>query len=118
MQSKETARDWLRANGYEETAAVIDEIMAEWKAEGKATRRNWWEVLAGDSRGNPRKIAGRVFPIIRAVRKRQGLPDIEDAQCNAPREVAPKIIPSARWPTRRKRKTRPKAAISGNRGHA
>jgi hypothetical protein len=109
MQSKKTARDWLRANGYEETAAMIDEIMAEWKAEGKATRRNWWEVLAGDNHGNPRKIAGRVFPIIRAVRKRQDLPNIDDARSNAPREAAPKIIPSARWPKRRKSNKRTKA---------
>jgi hypothetical protein len=118
MQSKENAREWLRANGYEETAAMIDEIMAEWQIEGKATRRNWWQVLAGDNRGNARKIAGRVFPIIRAVRKRQGLPDIEEAQSNAPREAAPQIIPSARWPNRRKRKKRTKVTTNGNRRHS
>jgi hypothetical protein len=118
MQSKENAREWLRANGYEGTAAMIDEIMAEWKIEGKATRRNWWEVLAGDKRGNPRKIAGRVFPIIRAVRKRQGLSDIGDAQSNALREAAPKIIPSARWPGRRKPKKRTKTITNGNRRHS
>jgi hypothetical protein len=100
MESKETAREWLRANGYEEVARIIDEIMAEWKAQGKATRRNWWRVLAGDNRGNPRKIAGRIFPIIRAVRKRQGLPNTEIAQSNAPRESAPKIKAGGRWRTR------------------
>jgi len=99
MQSSQSAREWLRANGYAEVAAMIDEIMAEWKAQGKGTRRNWWEVLAGDSRGNPRKIAGRTFPVIRAVRKRQALPQSDSAQSNAPRERAPKMKPQARWTT-------------------
>ncbi|SRR5229473_252126 len=112
MQSNETAREWLRANGYEEIARTIDEIMAEWKAQGKATRRNWWQVLAGDSRGNPRKIAGRTFPIIRAARRRQALPKSESAQSNAPREAAPKIRSSARWPIHRKKGNRNKG--SGN----
>jgi hypothetical protein len=99
---KETAREWLPAHGYEDVAEMIDEIMAEWKLKGKATRRNWWQVLAGDSRGNPRKVAGRTFPIIRAVRKRQAMPNAEAAQSNSPRENAPKITQSARWPTRHK----------------
>jgi len=101
---KLSARDWLRANGYHEIAQMIDDIMAEWKVQGKATRRNWWQVLAGDSRGNPRKIAGRTFPVISAIRKRQALPTSESAQSNAPREVAPKIMPSGRWPVRRRYK--------------
>jgi hypothetical protein len=96
-----SARDWLRANGYNEVAQMIDDIMAEWKIQGKATRRNWWEVLAGDSRGNPRKIAGRTFPIIKAIRKRQALPKTATAQSNMPRQVAPKIRPSGRWANHR-----------------
>lgn len=104
MQSNETAREWLRANGYEETAQMIDEIMAEWKAQGLATRRDWWQVLAGDKRGNPRKVAGRTFPIIKAARKRQALSTISSAQSNAPREVAPKVKPSPRWIGHRKGK--------------
>ena len=106
MQSQETVREWLRANGYEETARLIDEIMAEWKAKGMATRRNWWPILAGDQRGNPRKVAGRTFPIIRAARKRQGLPNCENAQSNAAREVAPEVTSSGRWKTNRKHKKR------------
>jgi hypothetical protein len=102
MQSKDTARQWLLANGYEEIANTIDEIMAEWKVQGKATRRNWWRVLAGDTRGNPRKVAGRTFPIIRAVRKRQALPTTEGSRSNAARELAPKTKPSGRWPDHQK----------------
>ena len=92
-----SARQWLRSNGYNKIAEMIDEIMAEWKAQGKETRRNWWEVLAGDAQGNPRKIAGRTFPIIAAIRKRQLLPKAQSAQRNAPRETAPKIEQSGRW---------------------
>src|SRR5258708_1653314 len=99
MESNGSAREWLRANGYDEIARMIDEIMAEWKAQGKATRRNWWQVLAGDSRGNPRKIAGRTFPVLRAVRKRQALPKTENAQSNTTREAAPKIRSQPRWMT-------------------
>jgi|SRR5579863_70329 len=102
MQAKDTAREWLRANGYEQIAQTIDEIMDEWKAKGLATRRNWWETLAGDSRGNPRKVAGRTFPIIRAARQRQALPDSDKAHSNVPTEAAPEIRSTPRWPTRRK----------------
>jgi len=103
MYSNETAREWLRANGYEETARMIDEIMAEWKAKGIATRRDWWQILAGDSRGNPRKVAGRTFPIIRAARERQALPNSDNAQSNASREIAPEIRSTPRWTTRRRK---------------
>jgi hypothetical protein len=106
MQSNETAREWLRANGYEETAQMIDEIMAEWKAQGLATRRDWWQILAGDKYGNPRKVAGRTFPVIRAARKRQALPKSDNAQSNALREAAPKIRPQARWMAQGKDKKR------------
>jgi hypothetical protein len=99
MQSSETAREWLRANGYEETAQMIDEIMAEWKAQGLATRRDWWQIIAGDKRGNPRKVAGRTFPVIQAARKRQSLPKSDKAQSNAPHERTPKVRPQARWAT-------------------
>jgi hypothetical protein len=97
MQAAQTAREWLRANGYEEVAAMIDEILNEWKAAGKATRRNWWEILAGDKNGQPRIVAGRIFPVIRAVRKRQGLPNCEQSISSSRRQRAPKIQPMVRW---------------------
>jgi hypothetical protein len=97
MNANETAREWLLSNGYEETARIIDEIMAEWRAQGKATRRNWWEILSGDKHGNPRVVAGRTFPIIKAIRKRQGLPDCEKSVSNARRQKAPKIEMAGRW---------------------
>lgn len=76
-----SARQWLRENGYCETAAIIDEIEDEWHRQGKKTRRNWWDVLAGDSKGGPRTIEGRVFPVLKAAQLRQGVPvTVEDPQ--------------------------------------
>lgn len=68
---KGSARRWLRTHGYAEVANLIDEIESEWKAAGKTTRRNWWDVLAGDKKGRPCKVAGRVFPILVSAQKRE-----------------------------------------------
>lgn len=68
------ARVWLRANGYPEVAALIEEITTEWARRGKRTRRNWWEVLAGGAHGRPRQVAGRPFPVLKEAQLRQGLP--------------------------------------------
>ena len=59
MAEQDLARRWLRENGYEEIADLIDDFISEWKATGKRTRRNWWEILAGGSQGNPRTIYGK-----------------------------------------------------------
>lgn len=69
-----SARQWLRENGYYETALMIDEIEDEWQRAGKKTRRNWWDVLAGDRKGAPRTIEGRLFPVLKAAQIRQGVP--------------------------------------------
>ncbi len=74
-----TARGWLTKNGYEDVAKLIEETMLEWKVTGNKQRRNWWAVLAGDKYGNPRKIAGREFPVLRIARLRQGLNDIDES---------------------------------------
>ena len=63
---------WLRTNGYLDVADQIDRVMLRWKAEGKATRRNWWEILAGYKDGKPRMAGGVTFPVLRAARIRQG----------------------------------------------
>lgn len=41
---------------------------------GVKTRRNWWDVLAGDREGNPRKVEGVTFPVLAAARRRKGWP--------------------------------------------
>lgn len=82
-------KTWLRDNGYAYLAAEIDGIEAEWRGDGKATRRNWWDVLAGDSRGRPRQVSGRTFPILpEAVERREALKATGTA-------AAPKVVSSA-----------------------
>lgn len=77
---------------------MIDEVMAQWKVEGKGTRRNWWDILAGNSKGKPYRQAGRQFPILRAAQIRKGLPVTSNALCRNENEVPPPISPSGRWP--------------------
>jgi hypothetical protein len=98
---------WLRANGYDDVADDIDRVMATWKAEGKATRRNWWEILAGKADGTPRVAGGITFPVLRAARIRQGLdPNVPDVVQRNPKEVPPPVRVSPRWPKKRRRKKR------------
>jgi DNA adenine methylase len=68
------ARAWLRNHGYPHVAGLIDGVMADWTRAGKRTRRNWWDVLAGDRRGRPRRVGGVAFPVLAAAQKRQGRP--------------------------------------------
>lgn len=93
-------RQWLRYNGYSNVADMIDEIMAEWRHQGKKTRRNWWEVLAGGKNGEPRTIAGRTFPVLRAAQARQRKP-ITQNSINAKNDENPSPIRKTnRWPNR------------------
>lgn len=80
---------WLRQNNYSEVADRIEAVIAEWRAKGLRTRRNWWDVLAGDGDGNPCTIAGRQFPVLRAAQLRQGFPVTENALCRNPDEAIP-----------------------------
>lgn len=68
------ARDWLRKNGYEDVAELIDEVLAELRAKGSKQRRNWWDVLAGGDGGKPIIVSGREFPILQVAQRRQGRP--------------------------------------------
>lgn len=77
MSQDDLARRWLRENGYEDIASMIDEIMDEWREAGNRTRRNWWDILAGDAHGGPRKVAGREFPVLMAAQRRHGVPITE-----------------------------------------
>jgi hypothetical protein len=79
--------------------------MTTWKKEGNRTRRNWWEILAGNEDGTPRIAGGIKFPILKAARIRQGLPDIPHAIQRNPDEVPPPVRVSGRW-QRRRRSTR------------
>jgi hypothetical protein len=94
------ARQWLRANDYDDVADLIDEVISEWRAEGKKKRRNWWDVLAGGKNGKPSVRDGRTFPVLRAAQLRQGKPVTENAICRNPNEEIPPIIMTGRWPKR------------------
>jgi hypothetical protein len=70
---------WLRESGYAEVADDIAAIIEGWKTNKLKTKRNWWDILAGDSKGQPREVAGVKFPVIGAIRKRQGLTTVTGA---------------------------------------
>jgi hypothetical protein len=74
MTTENDARVWLRANGHSDVADRIDAIMEGWRKRGVKTRRNWWDVLAGDREGEPRKVQGVTFPVLAAARRRKGWP--------------------------------------------
>lgn len=75
-------RTWLRRNGHAEVARQIDDLVAAWARGGKRTRRNWWDVLAGGSRGRPRRVGGVTFPVLAEAAARQ-------ANANANRKLRP-----------------------------
>ena len=91
------ARTWLRANGYQDIAERIDRLIAQWKADNKKTRRDWWLILAGSPRGNPSHAGGKPWPMIAAFRKRQGYPVHSDAIERSPHELAPNVFAQKRW---------------------
>lgn len=92
-----TARQWLRTNGYDDIADLIDEVINEWRLAGNGTRRNWWDVLAGRKDGKPCVIAGREFPVLRVAQIRQGKPVTENAIIRNPEEEVPSIAITGRW---------------------
>lgn len=84
-------QQWLIENNYGEVADLIGEVVAEWRGQGKQTRRNWWDILAGGADGKSRRVAGREFPVLRAAQLRQGVPITPNAICRSSKEVAPPL---------------------------
>ena len=96
--SRKTVRIWLIENGYSKIAKMIDEIQAEWKATGKHTRRNWWEVLSGGKNGTPHTIYGRQFPVLQAAQIRQGKSITANAlKATDNEQSAPAVFDNGRW---------------------
>lgn len=93
-----TARRWLAENGYGDVATLIDEVEAVWFSSGIRTRRDWWDILAGDAEGRGRTVAGRVFPVLWAAQKRQGRKPTKDALKRKRSEVPPPVRHTGRWP--------------------
>lgn len=96
-----TTRDWLRKNGYDNVAAIIDEVNAENRVAGRKTRRNWWDTLAGGEGGKPFTVNGREFPVLRVAQIRQGKPVTENAISLNASEQPPDVVATKRWPRRR-----------------
>lgn len=94
MTRDNDARVWLRANGHADVADQIDAIMADWHRRKVKTRRNWWDVLAGDLDGNPKAVQGVTFPVLAAARRRKGWPPC-DAEIG-PREMEPQRTATGR----------------------
>jgi hypothetical protein len=69
-----TAREYFRDHGYPDVAKLINTVMGRFQKRGSGTRRNWWEVCAGDGNGNPRTIAGIRFPVLAVAQMREGMP--------------------------------------------
>jgi len=91
------ARRWLRNNGYADVADTIDAVIDDWRQQGRKTRRNWWDVLAGTENGSARTIGDHVFPILEIARERKGWPPVEDMLLRKGTEIAPPIRELARW---------------------
>jgi hypothetical protein len=102
----DTTRKWLRDHGYGKVVHLIDARLAEWKVQGKTTRRNWWDILAGDEQGRPRTVDGIAFPVLRAAQIRQGRQVSPDALCHDLDEEAPPVRLTKRWPRRKRQRTR------------
>lgn len=98
MARSEEIRHWLRENGYDDIADTIDFLIDKWRREGKRTRRNWWDILAGTRAGQPRRVDGIAFAVLRAAQKRQGRPVTKNALSRGKRESIPRIWTTGRWP--------------------
>jgi len=94
-----SAASWLRANGYGDIADLIDEVEGEWLKAGKRTRRDWWDILSGDARGDSRLTGGRVFPVLWVAQVRQGKQPTKKAIKRNRTEVPP-VIRKSREPVR------------------
>ena len=92
-----TCRDWLRANGYEDVADLIDQAMAKMAARGSKQRRNWWDILSGDAHGNPCVREGIEFPVLRTAQVRQGKPITPNAIRRNKDELPPDVRTTKRW---------------------
>ncbi len=92
-----TCRDWLRGNGYEDIADLIDQAMGKMIARNSKQRRNWWDILSGAKDGKPSIVEGIEFPVLRIAQIRQGKPITPNAISRNPKELPPDIRATARW---------------------
>lgn len=108
-----TTREWLRQNGYEDIAALIDKVMAELAAKGSKERRNWWAVFSGGKDGKPNVVAGREFAVLRVAQIRQGKPVTPNAICRSEDEQPPDVVRTGRWTKKQRQKKQLPAKATG-----
>lgn len=95
--SASDARVWLRDNGYSDVADLIDAMLERWAKANKATRRNWWDTLAGGKGGRRYTVEGREFPVLASAQRRQGKPVTANAIQRNRTEKPPPVRELARW---------------------
>lgn len=91
------AKDWLRHNEYHEILSSIAHIEARWKAQGKGTRRSWWDVLSGRKNGEPYRVEGIVFPVLKSAQIRLGKDVTSNATSKRGEVPPPPKVQQARW---------------------
>jgi hypothetical protein len=97
MPENRPIREWLLEYGYGDVAGLIEQVMNGWKLKGTKTRRNWWDVLAGNKNGTPKSIEGISFPVLRAAQVRKGIPVTDNALCRNKTEIIPGVVVNGRW---------------------
>lgn len=102
MGASDDCRIWLRNNGYDDVAELIDRVMVDWRSRGVRTRRNWWNVLAGTKHGRSISVSGVSFPMLRAARIRAGYDPTPLDVCRNESELAPDIRIQMRWQKQKK----------------
>lgn len=94
-----SVRVWLVQNGYDDIAAKIQKLIVRWKKQGKTTRRNWWDTLAGTEKGEPIEVDGITFPILCCARVRKGWSEIPSCIRRRSGEQALPVKKGGRWPS-------------------
>lgn len=100
MKKREDVRSWLRSHGHEEVARQIEAAIRKWAAAGKKTRRNWWDILAGDRNGNARHVLGVAFPVLDSVRRQRQRNPLSLASRSRTKE--PRSVVASRKPVSRR----------------
>lgn len=73
------AKKWLYENGYKDIVRMMDEVTGDRLRTGKDIRQDWWNVLAGNSKGLSKIVSGRKFPVLKAAQELQGKPVTKNA---------------------------------------
>jgi len=101
-----TCKDWLKANRYEDVAALIELAEAKMAARGSKQRRDWWKTLAGGMNGRPLVVERIEFPVLRAAQVHEDRKITPNAICRNANEDPPTKWQTGRWPRKKQRKRR------------